>query len=76
MYHAKASAEVSLSLRSLPRSFPTKCLGIDETAAFLSVARITVCRQIERKKLKASRVGDRVIITPDALAQFLEANPA
>jgi excisionase family DNA binding protein len=55
---------------------PKNCLSVEAVADYLGVAEITVRRLIARKELKASRIGRRVIVTPAALAKFLEANPA
>jgi excisionase family DNA binding protein len=55
---------------------PKNCLSVESAAEYLGVSAITVRRLIARKKLKASRIGRRVIITPAALANYLEANPA
>jgi excisionase family DNA binding protein len=49
-----------------------KCLSVDEVAEYLGVVPLTVRRLIASKELKASHVGRRVIVTPAALAQFLE----
>jgi excisionase family DNA binding protein len=52
------------------------CLSVEAAAEFLDVVPLTVRRLIKRKKLKASRVGRRVKITPDNLAKYLAENPA
>lgn len=57
-------------------TIPTNCLSIEVAAEYLGVAALTVRRLIARKELKASRVGRRVIITPAALAKYLEDHPA
>jgi excisionase family DNA binding protein len=51
-------------------------LSIAQAAKYLGVQPLTVRRLIARKKLKAFRVGRRVVITPAAIATYLEDNPA
>ena len=53
-------------------TLPKTCLSVDAAAEYLGVSALTVRRLISAKKLKASRIGRRVIITPAALAKFLE----
>jgi excisionase family DNA binding protein len=55
---------------------PETCLSVDAAAEYLGVQPLTVRRLIARKRLKAFRVGRRVLITRDAIAQFQEDNPA
>ena len=50
------------------------CLSVEAAAEYLGVSELTVRRLISSKKLKASRIGRRVIITPAALAKLLEEN--
>jgi excisionase family DNA binding protein len=57
-------------------TIPTNCLSVEAAADYLGVVPLTIRRLIARKKLKALRVGRRVIITPSALAKFLDENPA
>jgi excisionase family DNA binding protein len=57
-------------------TLPKSCLSVDATAEYLGVSALTVRRLISAKKLKASRIGRRVIITPAALAKFLEESEA
>jgi excisionase family DNA binding protein len=57
-------------------TIPKNCLSVEAAAEYLGVVPLTVRRLIAAKKLKASRVGRRVVITPASIAQFLEANPA
>jgi len=45
-------------------------------AEYLGVHVATILRMIKRKELKASKIGRRVIITPQAVAKFLEEHPA
>ncbi|MGY2983826.1 helix-turn-helix domain-containing protein [Bradyrhizobium sp. USDA 4508] len=56
-------------------AYPTS-LSVEEVAVALNVVPLTVRRLIAAKKLKASRVGRRVIVRPSELDRFLEANPA
>jgi excisionase family DNA binding protein len=55
---------------------PETCLSVDAAAEYLGVQPLTVRRLIARKRLKAFRVGRRVLITRDAIARFQEDNPA
>jgi len=55
-------------------TLPKTCLSVDAAAEYLGVSALTVRRLISAKKLKASRIGRRVIITPAALAKLLEEN--
>jgi excisionase family DNA binding protein len=57
-------------------TLPKTCLSVDAVAEYLGVSALTVRRLISAKKLKASRIGRRVIITPAALAKFLEESEA
>ena len=57
-------------------TLPKTCLSVDAAAEYLGVGALTVRRLISAKKLKASRIGRRVIITPAALAKFLEESEA
>jgi excisionase family DNA binding protein len=57
-------------------TLPSNCLSVNAAAEYLGVQPLTVRRLIRRKKLKASRIGRRVIITPTAIAKYLEDNPA
>jgi excisionase family DNA binding protein len=57
-------------------TLPKTCLSVDAAAEYLGVSALTVRRLIFAKKLKASRIGRRVIITPAALAKFLEESEA
>ena len=57
-------------------TLPKTCLSVDAAAEYLGVSALTVRRLISAKKLKASRIGRRVIITPAALAKFLEESEA
>jgi excisionase family DNA binding protein len=57
-------------------TIPKNCLSVEGAAEYLGVAPLTIRRLIARRKLKASRVGRRVIITPVNLAKYLEENPA
>jgi excisionase family DNA binding protein len=54
------------------QTIPPNCLSVDQAAAYLGVVPLTVRNLIKRKQLRASRVGRRVIITPAALAKFLD----
>jgi excisionase family DNA binding protein len=55
---------------------PKHCLSVEAAAEYLGVSALTVRRLIYSKKLKASRIGRRVIITPANLAKYLEDNTA
>jgi excisionase family DNA binding protein len=57
-------------------TLPKTCLSVEAAAEYLGVSELTVRRLISSKKLKASRIGRRVIITPAALAKLLEENAA
>jgi excisionase family DNA binding protein len=57
-------------------TLPKTCLSVDAAAEYLGVSALTVRRLISAKKLKASRIGRRVIITPASLAKFLEESEA
>jgi excisionase family DNA binding protein len=57
-------------------TIPDRCQSVEAVAEYLDVAPLTVRRLIKRKKLKASRVGRRIKITPANLAKYLEENPA
>jgi excisionase family DNA binding protein len=57
-------------------TLPNNCLSVDAVAEYLGVQPLTVRRLIKRKKLKAFRVGRRVLVTPAAIATYLEDNPA
>jgi excisionase family DNA binding protein len=57
-------------------TLPKTCLSVDAAAEYLGVSALTVRRLISAKKLKTSRIGRRVIITPAALAKFLEESEA
>lgn len=56
---------------SYPRS-----LSVEETADVLGVVPLTIRRLIKAKKLRASKVGRRVIVRPADLDKYLDANPA
>jgi excisionase family DNA binding protein len=51
-------------------------VSTDEAAEMLGVNPQTVARQIARKKLRASRVGRRVVIRVADIEKMLEANAA
>ena len=57
-------------------NLPKCCLSVAAAAEYLGVVPLTVHRLIKRKQLKASRIGRRVIITPAALAKYLDDHPA
>jgi hypothetical protein len=61
---------------TITKSIPSKCFSIDSFADFLGVAPLTVRREIDRKKLKASHIGRRVIITPAHAEAYLKAGEA
>jgi excisionase family DNA binding protein len=56
------------------KTFPGTCLSVNACAEYLGCTAVTIRRLIARKELKAHRVGRRVIISPQALAEFLAAN--
>jgi hypothetical protein len=39
---------------------PSRCFSIDSFAEYVGVAPLTIRREIDRKKLKASHIGRRV----------------
>ena len=51
---------------------PKTCQSVADVAKFLRLSEQTVRRLIKTGKLKVLRIGRRVIITPAALATFLE----
>jgi excisionase family DNA binding protein len=55
---------------------PANCLSVNQAAEFLNCTAVTIRRLIARKKLAAHRVGRRVVVTPQALAEYLKNNPA
>lgn len=55
-------------------ALPENCLSVEDTAKFLTVVPLTVRRLIAARKLRATRIGRRVVITPANLQKFLEAN--
>jgi excisionase family DNA binding protein len=55
---------------------PDSGLSVDEVAELWRVRPMTVRRLIYGKKLKAVKVGNRVIITRAELARYRDANPA
>ena len=50
------------------------CLSIEEAAAALNVVPLTVRRLIKSGKLRASKVGRRVIVRPADIDKFLDNN--
>jgi excisionase family DNA binding protein len=60
----------------MPMNIPKNCLSVEAVAEYLGVAPLTIRRLIASKKLRASHVGRRVVITPKGLEAFLEANEA
>lgn len=56
-------------------SYP-KSLSVEQTADALGVVPLTIRRLIKSKKLKASKVGRRVIVRPADIDKYLDANPA
>jgi excisionase family DNA binding protein len=50
------------------------CVSIAEAAEFLGVSELTVRRLIDAKKLKATRVNRRIVITPQAMEAYLAAS--
>jgi excisionase family DNA binding protein len=55
---------------------PKNCLSVNQAAEHLGVRPLTVRKLIQHGKLKAFRVGRRVLITWAAIAAYQEANPA
>jgi excisionase family DNA binding protein len=55
---------------------PPRPNSIDAAAAVLGVCPKTVRNEIGRGKLKASKVGRRVLIFPEQLAEYRAALPA
>jgi excisionase family DNA binding protein len=58
------------------KTLPTTCLSVNATAEYLGVTAVTIRRLISRKELAAHRVGRRVVVSPEALREYLAANPA
>ena len=52
------------------------CLSVLDVAKILGVSVLTIRRLIKTKKLKAAKVGRRVIVTQAMLEKYLEENPA
>jgi excisionase family DNA binding protein len=52
------------------------CTSIAGAAYLIGVAPLTVSRLIKAKKLRASRVGRRVVVRIADIEKYLDANPA
>jgi excisionase family DNA binding protein len=52
------------------------CTSIAGAANLIGVAPLTVSRLIKAKKLRASRIGRRVVVRVADIEQYLDANPA
>lgn len=59
---------------AVTKPIPSKCFSIESFADFLGVVPLTVRREIDRKKIKAVKVGRRVVITPANAEAYLKAN--
>jgi excisionase family DNA binding protein len=55
---------------------PKNCLSVKQTADYFGVQPLTVRRLIQTGKLKAIRIGRRVLITWAAITKYQEENPA
>jgi excisionase family DNA binding protein len=53
-----------------------KSLSVEDTADELGVVPLTVRRLIKAKKLKASKIGRRVVVRIADIESYLDANPA
>ena len=49
------------------------CLNVKQVAARLGVSEKTIRREIDLGNLRVGRVGNRIIITEEALADFVAA---
>jgi hypothetical protein len=56
------------------KPLPSKSFSFESFADFLGVAPLTIRREIDRKKLKATHIGRRVVITPANAEAYLKAN--
>jgi excisionase family DNA binding protein len=56
------------------KPIPSKCFSVNGFAEYLGVVPLTVRREIDRKKIKAVKVGRRVVITPANAEAYLKAN--
>jgi excisionase family DNA binding protein len=57
-------------------ALPKTCLSVADAAKFLGVSAVTVRRLIKKKKLRASKIGRRIVVSPAALGRYLDENPA
>ena len=55
---------------------PKNCLSVNQAAEHFGVQPLTVRLLIKNGKLKAFRIGRRVLITWAAIAKYQEENPA
>ncbi len=51
-----------------------KATNVRDLAKRLTVAPVTVRREIERGNLKATHVGRRIVILPNEIARYLKMN--
>jgi excisionase family DNA binding protein len=57
-----------------PKPHLTTCISIADAAEFLGVSELTVRRLIDAKKLKATHINRRVVITPQNMEAYLAAS--
>ena len=62
-----------MSATNVTKPIPSKCFTVNGLAEYLGVAPLTIRREIDRKKLKASHIGRRVVITPAAAEAYLKS---
>jgi excisionase family DNA binding protein len=55
---------------------PLICTSIAGAADLVGVVPLTISRLIKAKKLRASRVGRRVVVRVADIEKYLDANPA
>ncbi len=51
-----------------------QAINVRDLAKRLTVAPVTVRREIDRGNLHATRIGRRIIVLPDEVARYLKSN--
>lgn len=58
------------------KPIPQNCLSVREVAEYVGCSVPTIKRLIYSKRLHASKWGSRVVISPEEIERYRNANPA
>jgi excisionase family DNA binding protein len=60
----------------IKQATPKNCLSVKQAAEHLAVSEQTIAKLIKAKRLRAVKVGRRIVVPADAISDFVKANPA